>query len=116
LEEQGVTVPEKILNLYLVIKHGVIEEFRAYSYEAQGSDEEKISFLKKNASHDFASAFIFDPPISNSGKKMTYKQFSRLEKQGKQFLLFEEIFQQFQVPDAPLVCLTPVLDGKILSS
>ncbi len=107
---------EKILNLYIIIEHGIIEEFRACSYEARGSDEEKISFLKKNAAHDFPSSFKFDPPVSNSGKKMKYKQFARLEKQGKQFLLFEEIFLQFQVPDSPLVCLTPVVDGKIFSA
>ncbi len=107
-------MPEKILNLYLIIEHGVIEEFRAYSYEVDGSDDEKISLLKKNAVHDFSSSFKFDAPVSNSGKKMKYKQFSKLEKQGKQFLLFEEIFQKFQVPDSPLICLTPVVDGKIL--
>jgi len=105
---------EKILNLYLVINDGIIEEFRACSYEAGGSDEEKISFLKEKAIRDFPSSFKFDPPISNSGKKMKYKQFTRLEKQGKQFLLFEEIFRKFQVPDSPLVCLTPVVDGKVL--
>jgi len=107
---------EKILNLYLVIDNGIIEEFRACSYEADGSDEENISFLKKNAAHDFPASFKFDAPVSNFGKKMKYKQFSRLEKQGKQFLLFEEIFQKFQVPDSPLICLTPVVDGEILSS
>jgi len=107
---------EKILNLYLVIDNGIIEEFRACSYEAGGSDEEKISFLKTNAVRDFPSSYKFDPPISNSGKKMKYKQFTRLEKQGKQFLLFEEIFQKFQVPNSPLVCLTPVVDGEIVSS
>ncbi|MFA4922870.1 MAG: hypothetical protein WC557_01610, partial [Ignavibacteriaceae bacterium] len=95
---------EKILNLYVVIDHGIIEEFRASSYEAEGSDEEKISFLKQHAAQDYSSSFKFDPPVSNSGKKMKYKQFARLEQQGKQFLLFEEIFQKFQVPDSPLVC------------
>ncbi len=105
---------EKILNLYLVIDNGTIEELRACSYETDGSDEEKISLLKKNAANDFHSSFKFDAPVSNSGKKMKYNQFSRLEKQGKQFLLFEEIFQKFQVPDSPLICLTPVVDGKIL--
>lgn len=107
---------EKILNLYIVIDHGIIEEFRACSYEAGGSDEEKISFLKKNAAQDFLSSFKFDPPVSNSGKKMKYKQFARLEQQGKQFLLFEEIFQKFNVPQNPLVCVTPVVDGKVFNS
>jgi len=105
---------EKILNLYLVINEGIIDEFRACSYEADGSDEEKISLLKTTAVRDFPSSYKFDPPISNSGKKMKYKQFTRLEKQGKQFLLFEEIFKKFRVPNSPLVCLTPVVDGKVL--
>lgn len=109
-------MPEKILNLYLVINEGIIDEFRACAYEADGSDDEKISFLKKNAVNGFASSYKFDPPVSNSGKKMKYKQFTRLEKQGKQFLLFEEVFIKFQVPNSPLVCLTPVVDGKIFAT
>jgi hypothetical protein len=47
---------------------------------------------------------------------MPYRKFSKLEKRGRQFELFEEIFSSLNVPQNPLICVTPVLDGKILSS
>jgi hypothetical protein len=30
--------------------------------------------------------------------------------------LFEEIFTKFQVPEHPLICVTPVVDGEIYAS
>jgi hypothetical protein len=46
---------------------------------------------------------------------MTYKKFSKLEKHEKQYMLFEEIFTKFKVPESPLICVTPVVDGKIIA-
>jgi hypothetical protein len=31
------------------------------------------------------------------------------------FQLFEDIFQKFGVAEHPLICVTPVVDGKIYS-
>ena len=107
---------EKVLNLYLVIDKGIITEFRAASYEIEGTDDEKIDYLMSKAAGDFSSAYKFDPPKNKFNKLMTYNQFSKLEKSGKQFRLFEEVFQSFNVPLTPLVCLTPVVDGIIKSN
>jgi len=107
---------EKILNLYLVINNDTIEEFRGAMYEMEGTDDEKITYLKMRAAQDFDSAFKFDSPVSRFGKRMKYRQFARLEQQGKQFAFFEEIFQRFEVPDSPLVCVTPVVNGKVIQS
>ncbi len=107
---------EKILNLYLVIEKGEITGLRGVSYEMEGTDDEKISFLKSRATEDFQYAYRFDPPRNRFNKLMTYNQFYKLEKTGKQFRLFEEIFESFGVPDSPLVCLTPVVDGEIQAS
>ncbi|MCS7054028.1 MAG: hypothetical protein NZM09_09900 [Ignavibacterium sp.] len=106
---------EIILNIYLVINDGLISELRAKSYEIDGNDDEKIKYLKSFAEKDFEYAKIFDAPTDNYGKKMSYKNFYKLEKQGMQFQLFEQIFEYFQVPDNPLVCITPVVDGKIIA-
>lgn len=46
---------------------------------------------------------------------MSYSKFAKLEKQGMQYKLFEEIFLRFNVPENPLVCVTPVVDGEILT-
>ncbi len=106
---------EIILNIYLVINDGIISELRAKSYEISGDDDEKIIFLKSRAESDFDSSEIFNAPFDKNGNKISYKKFYKLEKQGLQFRLFESIFDYFNAPENPLVCVTPVLDGKILS-
>jgi hypothetical protein len=108
-------VLEIILNIYLIINNGYVVAFRAKGYEMEGGDNNKIEFLKKHAREDFDSAYHFDAPTNKKGEFMKYNKFSRLEKQGMQFQLFEEIFQNFKLPENPLVCVTPVVDGKILS-
>jgi hypothetical protein len=43
---------------------------------------------------------------------MSYSRFAKLEKQGMHFSLFEEIFTKYKVPDKPLICVTPIVDGE----
>ena len=107
---------EKVLNLYLVINNNLITELRGICYEIDGDDTSKMSFLKEMAKNDFNKAIVFDPPISKSGKNMPYSTFYKLEKTGKQFTVFEDVFKHFGAPDSPLVCLTPVMDGEIIES
>ncbi|RJQ61241.1 MAG: hypothetical protein C4517_09055 [Stygiobacter sp.] len=104
---------ETILNIYLVIDKGSVASFRAKAYEMEGEDSAKISFLKERAAEDFASAFVFDSPKNKKGEYMPYKKFSKLEKQGLQYQFFEEIFEKFRVPQNPLICVTPVVDGEV---
>lgn len=106
---------EIILNIYLIINRDFVEAFRAIAYETEGSDDNKIKFLKSKAEEDFSSAYHFDAPSDNHGNFMKYSKFARLEQRGRQFELFEEIFRRFKVPENPLICVTPVVDGKILA-
>ena len=107
---------EVILNIYLIINEGIVVEFRALSYQMEGGDDSKIDFLKKQAAEDFYRAYHFDAPYDKHGKFMSYNKFAKLEKRGRQFELFEEIFSNFDLPEKPLVCVTPVVDGKIFSN
>lgn len=104
---------EIILNIYLLINNDLVIEFRAVSYEREGGDDNKIKFLKSRVREDFTKAFKFDAPQDKNGKFMSYKKFHKLEKRGLQFQLFEEIFERFGVPQNPLVCVTPVVNGEI---
>ena len=106
---------EVILNIYIIINDGKVVEFRAVAYEREGGDDRKIEFLKSRAVEDFQKAYHFDAPEDKNGNFMPYKKFAKLENRGKQFQLFEEIFTNFNVPEKPLICVTPVLDGKILA-
>ena len=103
---------ETILNIYLIIDNGFVTEFRATAYKSDDGDNEKIKFLKNRAKDDFSSAYHFDSPKNENGEFMNYKKFSKLEKKGFQFQLFEEIFEKFDVPEHPLICVTPIVDGE----
>ncbi len=102
-----------ILNIYLVIENGLVTEFKAKAYESDDGDKEKISFLKSHAREDYKSAFKFDAPVSSNSEFMPYNKFAKLESRGMHFHLFEEIFRKFDVPENPLICVTPVVDGEI---
>lgn len=103
---------EIIVNIYLIINNDHVTEFRALGYEREGGDDNKIKFLKSRVREDFEKAFRFDAPSDEKGNFMTYRKFHKLEKRGMHFELFEEIFQRFEVPENPLVCVTPVVDGE----
>lgn len=106
---------ETILNIYLIIENGFVTAFKAKDYQREGSDENKIKFLKEHAKEDFTSAFNFEAPQNKRGGFMPYRKFSKLESSGMQYRLFEEIFEKFKVRENPLICVTPVMDGEILS-
>ena len=103
------------MNIFLVIEKGSVVGFKAKSYEHEGTDEEKIEFLKHRAKEDFQTAVNFDAPKNKFGKFITYNRFAKFEKQGMHFELFEDIFRTCDVPENPLICVTPVVDGEILS-
>ena len=105
---------EIILNIYLIINNGFVIAFRAMGYEREGGDDNKIDFLKSRVKEDFNSAYKFDAPQNEKGEFMKYNKFAKLEKRGMHFQLFEEIFSHFEIPEHPLICVTPVVDGKIL--
>ncbi len=107
---------EIILNIYLIINDGKVVEFRAIAYEYEGGDDNKIKYLKSRVEEDYHKAYRFDAPRDKHGNFMPYRKFARLEERGRQFELFEEIFSRFDVPQNPLICVTPVVDGKILYS
>jgi hypothetical protein len=107
---------ETILNIYLIVENGYVVEYRAYAYEINGDDEDKIKYLKERVNEDFSKAYKFDAPSDKYGRFMKYHKFAKLEDRGKHPNLYEEIFNQFNISERPLICVTPVVDGKIISS
>ncbi len=67
------------------------------------------------AKEDFYSAERFDAPQNKKEQFMLYSKFAKLELQGMQYQLFEEIFRKYEVPQNPLICVTPVVDGIVMS-
>src|SRR5674476_1660094 len=106
---------ETILNIYLIIEKGFVVEYRANAYETGGDDEDKIKYLKKRVKEDFTKAYKFDSPSDKYGRFMKYHKFAKLEDRGKHPNLYEEIFEKFNISERPIICVTPVVDGKIMS-
>ena len=98
-----------------MIKNGFVIEYRANAYEIDGDDEDKIKYLKAKVKEDFSKAYKFDALSDKNGRFMKYNKFAKLEDRGKHPDLYEEIFTKFNIPDRPLICVTPVVDGKIIS-
>jgi len=107
---------ETILNIYLIIENGFVVEYRANAYEIVGDDEDKIKYLKGRVKEDFTKAYKFDAPSDKYGRFMKYHKFAKLEDRGKHPHLYEEIFNKFNISERPLICVTPVVDGKIISA
>jgi len=107
---------ETILNIYIVIENNMVVKFKAKAYESDEGDDAKIKFLKSRVESDFNSSFGFDAPENDKGEFMSYAKFAKLEKRGMQFQLFEEMFSSFNVPENPLICVTPVVDNEFLIS
>jgi len=107
-------VNETILNIYLEIENDFVVGFKAKSYLSDDGDHQKISLLKEKAKTDYNNSIHFDAPQDKNGNFMKYKSFSKLENRGMHFQLFEEIFSSFDVPQNPLICVTPVVDGKLI--
>jgi len=107
---------ETILNIYLIIEKGYVTGIRANAYDVEGDDEDKIKYLKERAKEDFTKAYKFDAPSDRTGKFMKYSRFAKLEEKGKHPDLYEEIFEEFKTPDRPLICVTPVVDGRIITN
>ncbi len=66
---------EIILNIYLVINNGLVEEFRVVSYEMEGGDDRKIEFLKAHAKEDYPKALCL-MHLDKNEKFMSYKNFT----------------------------------------
>ncbi|MBU0559811.1 MAG: hypothetical protein KJ799_05560 [Bacteroidetes bacterium] len=106
---------ENILNVFLIIENEAVIAFRAVSHQISGDDKFKINLLKEKVAEDFSNSKSFEAPKNKLGKFMTYNKFAKLESQGMQYRLFEEIFEYYDVPENPLICVTPVVDGKLLN-
>jgi len=102
---------------------GIIQELGAAVHEWSGTDAEKIAFLQQQATEDLAEARCFPVPeryvlvAVNSDATwngLDYRGHEGLVQGGRHLELFEVIFQAMNASDDPLICITPVVDGKVL--
>jgi len=119
--------PEIILNLwYLYDDLGMIYKLLARPYVRNGTDEEKLAFLRGLATTDYMLAQWFPVPerfhttfvVGEETRKMDVIGLDSVELRGGFQALFEDAYQQIEkdlpaatklrIPREPLVCITPL--------
>ena len=109
---------EIILNLWYVVDNlGYIYSLRARAYIGEGTDEEKLEYLRDHATKDYLIARIFPIPQKYhiEGKPIFHKAGLDLM---EPIDLFSEAIETLQrdlpsqtpmdIPTKPLVCITPL--------
>jgi hypothetical protein len=112
---------ERVFNLYLYIDSDLITELGAVAYDSEGTDPAKLRFLQSRAPLDYASARRAPVPVRylrlERGQQepvaaLRYEAYLWLSRLGRHLEVFEELFEELAAPPAPLVCITPVVDGR----
>ncbi len=106
---------EVIHNLYLFIQDEDIIELGVEVYNKDGTDKEKLSFLRSRVAHDYKDSKRFNLPdkySNDNSSKLPYKRFIAMQRQGIHLDLFEDLFRYFDSPQDPLVIITPIVDEK----
>jgi len=114
---------EKIFNLFLFISDGIIKEIGAFFHKKSGNDESKLSFLQSMIEQDLSKVkrypvpkryIIYDENNLEKSGFIRYQSYQDLALTGNQIDFFEEIFEDLKAPKNPLMCITPVVDGKLI--
>ena len=113
---------EPIFNLFLFVSSGkIIYELGVVSHNFEGTDKQKLSFLAKQVSSDFLKAKKFPVPkryqlsdveTGKTSNGIRYQSYITMASSGMHLDLFEEIFEALNAPPQPLMCITPIVNGK----
>lgn len=113
---------EKTFNLFIFVEDDIIHELGVVVHEQEGTDQEKLAFLKNQVVADFKKAIRILIPnrylIENevTGERINalkYEKFRVLMQMNLHMQVFEEIFQSFNASATPLFCITPVVEGEL---
>ena len=123
--------PEVAVNLwYVVDEEGVIYSLRAKAYALDGSDEDKLGFLRERALWDYLVAKPFEIPArfhleileGRSKQKMPVAHVSMLTTLDSPIALFEDALKDIEmampaqsnisIPESPLTCTTALMQDQ----
>jgi hypothetical protein len=112
---------ETVFNLFLFISNNIINEIGVVSHQLNGTDKEKLFFLQSQVDNDLKNAKKIPIPSkfsrSDAGSHPVlfhHERYNAMMRLGRHLQLFEEIFQNLNAPDKPLLVITSIVDGKII--
>ncbi|SNY68204.1 hypothetical protein [Enterobacter sp. CC120223-11] len=107
---------EEVYNLFYFSSDGKsISHVGIATHNLSGSDDEKLSFLKKNINSDLCSCEYFDvsPQCLGTNKTLSVGRYMALARRGIATLVYELALQAKRATDNPLVICTAVVNGQI---
>jgi hypothetical protein len=112
---------ERLFNLFLFVRGGIIYEIGAVTHDWAGPDALKMALLQSSATADLPNAKRYPVPdryavVSPEGatpRALGYETYLQLAAAGCETEFFEEVFRDLAAPERPLMCITPVVDGKV---
>ncbi len=111
---------ETVANLFLYVESDVIKSLGAVAYDRGGDEHEIAAFLQSRAGADAGRSVRYPLPVASikswlgidAEQGLSLEEFSYLARTGKAIWLFEVPLQDLKAPARPLVCITPIVDGK----
>lgn len=106
---------EKIFNLFIYTNGKNIDQLGFVVHELDGTDEEKILFLRNSVRSDYKvadKANIKSCSYGTSDSVFKYSSFLALARSGRSIEVFEEIFSLCEATKTPLCCITPIVNGN----
>lgn len=106
---------EKIFNLFLYINGEIIDQLGVVVHELNGTDEEKMDFLRNAVKSDYKvadRAVVKSCSYGTSDSVFKYSSYFAMARLGRNIEVFEEIFSIHGASESPLYCVTSIVNGK----
>lgn len=112
---------ETVFNIFTICNDEVIEYIGFKAHELEGNDEEKIKFLQENVESDSENLEYIKIPesfkLTKGGNEtigaITIESYNTLNHNGTLSVLFEPIFQIYEVSQTPLFVVTFLVNSEI---
>lgn len=106
---------ERIFNCFIYTDGVFISQLGVTVHEIDGSDEEKIKFLRNSVYEDHRVANLANVRsclIGTSDGRFKYSSYMALVRAGRSFEVFEEFFERYNASANPMCCITPIVNGE----
>ena len=112
---------ETIFNIFPIFKDDIISKIGYKAHTIEGTDEEKIQYLKEHIESDILHLYYISIPSTFTVKKgakepivgISLDNYNNLLLNNTNSVLFEEIFSLHKSSDTPLFIATLLVDGKV---
>jgi hypothetical protein len=104
-------MPETAFNLFYFVRDNMVQETGAVPHTLDGDDAAICARLQAAAASDLPRARRFALPAQFVG--LDSAGYNALQRLGRHLEVYEPAFVALNAPRHPLLCITPVVDGKI---